>query len=110
MFVFLVWIEFPCACSQSLGGTEVGWEGWGRKGIGTGGWERISNIRQPVPVGPRLKKKLFSEEGVRHGEMWKCFEYLFWEVGTQSHYNFCINGNVTSFKYAPTLFSQVDEI
>lgn len=27
----------------------------------------------------------------------------------KTDYNFCINGNVTSFKYAHTLFSQVDE-
>lgn len=27
----------------------------------------------------------------------------------KTDYNFCINGNVTSFKYAHTLFSQLDE-
>lgn len=67
-------------------------------------------VRKSVPVSPRLKEELFSEEMVRCGEMWKCFEYLCWEVGPSNHYNVTINGNVTLFEYSHILFSQVDYI
>ena len=42
-------------------------------------------VRKSAPVGPRLKEEVFSEETVRHGEMWKSCEYLYGEVGTPNH-------------------------
>lgn len=108
MFFSLVWTEFLCACSGSLRDAEVRWQGEGegnRKWDGEDGSGSVA-ARKSAPVGPRLKEELFSEETVRHGEMWKCCICM-GKWGPQI-ISLSINVNVTSFKYARTLLSQVD--